>query len=896
MRYLPANSATTVYLYYNNPNGVSACSSGSNTFQFFDDFPGSALDTTTNWDVASGSVTVTGGECTISSGKIKSKTAVTGPLILRGRIKYTNATQWKSFGWSKSGANDSHLFHAKNTGTATTARSSNNSGTQQEVADLGNYCDNAYHTLELAAISSSSFKYYVDGSLGATLTYDIGTSLKIQFEATTSDIIADWILIRSYAATAPTVSAWGAAEGYTTTDTVTEALAYKVTSTDTTTAPLVYVVGTLPVDYSTTAALAYKVATTGSLAYSLTYALPGDITELYACEQPVRRIHGKVEITYSSPLVDAGETITSSGEVYNTDDADTADEVSGALYKWFSLQDNVLDGTYHPMPTDMVGWWSSTLSNNYAEFAANACWLQIEFADVKNVGELYWYGDDKLEGYPVDFTVKLYDDTDTLVHTETVTGHAASSWTKTLSSTHTNILKVRLDVTKINVANTSCKITEFWSSYKETYEDDELFFISVLEEMEYTGSTIPIGNISSNEITVRIDNSDGRFDLDNPNSPVGSSMTKNRKIQAWLGVETPYGGTVQWQSMGVFYSQDWRVYPDAPYVEVVGLDRLSLLANSEWYTTQIYENWTLHDLAVLVLEDAGLNSNDYSIDSDLDTADYQIPYAWFNRCSHRYALRELAEACLGWCYCDRDGKVVLEPYQDAATSKVSITSDKYFSKNNPINWNEICNYVEVVAKPRVLASSATEVYNDAEALTVPAGSTATRFCQFNTSDPVDEVATAEFTQSGADITLTGQTNYTWASSLTFTNAGGSDQTVDTITIDGKILATSGNKVATAYDQDSIDANGKQALGSPIENYFIQTKAYAQDIADAILASYKDPRRDVELDCRGYTTLYLGDRISVPTYDDAHLQDYTVIRQEIRWDGTMRVLITGRKIA
>jgi len=297
-----------------------------------------------------------------------------------------------------------------------------------------------------------------------------------------------------------------------------------------------------------------------------------------------------------------------------------------------------------------------------------------------------------------------------------------------------------------------------------------------------------------------------------------------------------------------------------------------------------------------VLEDAGLNSNDYSIDSDLDTADYQIPYAWFNRCSHRYALKELAEACLGWCYCDRDGKVVLEPYQDAATSKVSITSDKYFSKNNPINWNEICNYVEVVAKPRVLASSATEVYNDAEALTVPAGSTATRFCQFNTSDPVDEVATAKFTQSGADITLTGQTNYTWASSLTFTNAGGSDQTVDTITIDGKILATSGNKVATAYDQDSIDANGKQALGSPIENYFIQTKAYAQDIADAILASYKDPRRDVELDCRGYTTLYLGDRISVPTYDDAHLQDYTVIRQEIRWDGTMRVLITGRKIA
>jgi len=202
-----AAGSNTFYVYYDN-DGATAYSNGTNTFPFFDDFPGSALDTTTNWDVASGSVTVTGGECTITSGKILSKSTYTGPLVLRGRIKYTNANQWKSIGWCKSGANDAHLFQAKNTGTAMIARSNNNLGVQQEAADLGNYCDNAYHTLELAAISSSSFKYYVDGSLGATLTYDIGTSLKIQFEASTSDIIADLILIRKYAATAPTIDSW----------------------------------------------------------------------------------------------------------------------------------------------------------------------------------------------------------------------------------------------------------------------------------------------------------------------------------------------------------------------------------------------------------------------------------------------------------------------------------------------------------------------------------------------------------------------------------------------------------------------------------------------------------------------------------------------------------------
>ena len=225
---LAASADTTAYLYYGGTE--TAVSSGTDTFPFFDDFPGSSLDTTTNWDLKSGSVTVSGGALSISSGKIHAKTAVSGPVILRSRAKWSDSTQWKCIGLVKSGASDAHLFHAKNTGTAMIARSNNNVGTQQESADVGDYCDNAYHTLELAAVAADSFKYYIpDGTLAASLTYNIGTSLKIHVEATTATLYVDWVLIRKYAATEPTISAWGTEEEYTvTTYTITLDSNYKV--------------------------------------------------------------------------------------------------------------------------------------------------------------------------------------------------------------------------------------------------------------------------------------------------------------------------------------------------------------------------------------------------------------------------------------------------------------------------------------------------------------------------------------------------------------------------------------------------------------------------------------------------------------------------------------------
>jgi hypothetical protein len=63
--YLPANTATTCYVYYGN-SGVSAYSSGSYTFPFFDDFSAATIDLT-KWTLKNGGVSQTSGTLTATA-------------------------------------------------------------------------------------------------------------------------------------------------------------------------------------------------------------------------------------------------------------------------------------------------------------------------------------------------------------------------------------------------------------------------------------------------------------------------------------------------------------------------------------------------------------------------------------------------------------------------------------------------------------------------------------------------------------------------------------------------------------------------------------------------------------------------------------------------------------
>lgn len=604
-------------------------------------------------------------------------------------------------------------------------------------------------------------------------------------------------------------------------------------------------------------------------------------------DTPVRKILGKVEIQYTDSLRDSGITITSSGVGNGTFNLQAFDNQEEPSHKYLEVDHGLTDGTFYTAPDTIkqgsIGWWSDAESDSSGNFSP-AVWIQGVFTP-RPFTDLKLVGDSLLNEYAVDFTIKLYQADDVLVHTETVTGNTLVEWIEGIA-TFEDIVKVKAEITKWSKANACAKVLELFSVYVETYEGDDLLKITLLEEREYQGATIPLGNISANEISVRFNNADRHFDPDNPASPIRDLIVKNRLIKPYLGIDVL--GTVTWVALGKFWSVEWDVPSEDIYSEVRGLDKLEFLRTTEYSISTVLQNQSLAYLALLVFQDSGLADNEYYIDPALD--DINVPYAWFDPMGHRDALKKIAEAGLAVLYSDRGGIIRLEIPVNQVSSAFTFNRSNFFTRDQPLAWNELANYVVVEATPYT-PDTEVEVYSASEDVVVPAGEQVTIECIFSKSPCVD---VGSPTLSGATNThVESSTVYSWCATVVLHNNGAASETITGLVIRGKPLVNNGSIRAIAQDASSILINGKSALAT-ISNEFIQTSARAQEIANALLAVYKDPRKDIVLEARGVPTLELGDRITAPLFGLTNA-DYCIIRQNIEWDGGLDVTITGQRI-
>jgi hypothetical protein len=620
---------------------------------------------------------------------------------------------------------------------------------------------------------------------------------------------------------------------------------------------------------------------------------------VYAMNQTIRRIFAKVQITYTDPYFSAGvETEADAVGRYTYTDQ-TVDNVTETAAPWFSLHRNNLMGDFYALGPGggehSVGWWGTQLSDAVTgAFSVTYPILTITHA-ARAVAELLVVGDDKLDEYPVDFEIKLYDDDDTLLHTESVTGNTSTEWTGSISPMVEGVTKQTLEITTWSRTSAVCKIAQFFTTLEEVYlsEDGDIVSLNVAEQREYTGMTIPQGNLAAAEIRVRLNNIDGIFDAGNRFSRLYGQLLNNRAIQAWLGVDLIPSGVRRWYPLGTFYSRDWNAPDDEIWAEVSGQDTLARLQTTTFSTSEVYEDQSLQDLAVIVMTDAGLTSEDWEIDPALDAI--TVPYAWFDPTSHRECLRKIAAAALGQCYCNRDGKIVLEVYDPSTVllDAYAYTTGNVFSFDHPLAWSQMVNRVEAQAQPRV-PSSEQEILTDSEAFTVPAGGTITK-THFFVLTPCIDVQAPEIT-ADPDISVDSWTAYSWGISVTYANAGAGDGQVTEVTVDGKILEIAGGRVAVAEDASSIARNGLQTLPAPIASAFWQDEDTAQSVADSLLSTYKNPRKDIVMTGRGNIAQLLGDRVTCPDSRTAGTTaQFGVVGQDITFDGGLEVTVAAQRL-
>jgi hypothetical protein len=602
------------------------------------------------------------------------------------------------------------------------------------------------------------------------------------------------------------------------------------------------------------------------------------------------RVLARVAVDYTDPFMDQSIDIAANEQANVSHPAQTADSVTEPFGKFASLDGSwVLDGAYTLAPATpeeaqnkQMGWWGSQLSGIDGAFVLPYPALTVTHFP-RPVHSLSVTGDSKRMEHPVDFQVNLYAEDGTLLHTKNVTGNTEVAWRYTLPNPVLDVAKQVLTITRWSHAGRQAKILEFFTSIQETYLADDLVSLHLLEEREASQGSLPVGNITANEITLSFNNESRKFDVDNTQSPLWGLLKQNRRVRAWLGVDID--GLTEWVPLGVFWTLDWDNLDETLEATVTARDRMELLRQGTYQSSQVQANVSLYTLAEHVLQDAGLTTSDYAIDSALQNI--IVPYAWFDPVSHREALRIIAEAALAAVYADRDGTICITPFAlGGDTPVLTITEDDYFSPPRaPSRQESVANEVIVTTQPLRPVVAPEEVYRSNEPISVPANQTVSITVHFN-QPPVIE-AEASLISPPAGVSISSVTYYGWGAQVGIKNVNASAAQV-TLSIEGKPLTVQNKERATARDEASITENGPLRFEFP-ENSLVQTLTQAQNIANTLLPSVKDPRRDIALDdWRGNPALLLGDRVTVKG------QDYHVIRQEVEWSGGLEAKLSGRR--
>jgi len=610
-----------------------------------------------------------------------------------------------------------------------------------------------------------------------------------------------------------------------------------------------------------------------------------------------RRITARVTINFSDALLDPSFTATSSDENRVTQTLQAANGRDNMTFKWASCEGKTcLDGTYHPAPDtaqqanfNELGWWSSALCDTTLKTFTVDPVLEVAFSE-RDVTSFFIGFDIKREEWAEEFTVEFYAGA-SLEYTESITGNTDINRIVNFPRVE-DVTKLVLTITKWSEGDRVAKVAELTPGLIQTYDESVLKNMSVLEEREISNNnSLPVGNITNNELSASFMNIDGTFDANNTASNIYGRVRPWVRCSPEIGVFT--GTEYEYIPLGTFWAKAWNVPEQSDQASLSAQDRLSLLATTKITTSDVQTDQTIKDLLVTVFNDAGLDSTEYSIDSTLDEAKYNIEVSWFDNTTHRKALEEIAKASGCVIYTDRNGLIVVQAVDFLFNNNQFFVAEydrsNYMDKQNPNNYSDLANKITVPTTQVELITSA-ELYKDTQDVTIGASSTVERTIEIQASKTPLDSAVAAVTPTVSGVTVTAQTWYSWGGVVTVQNTNGSPTNYKLV-VTGDYYEDAGGANYVTEDTTSINSFGELNFVYN-RNRFLQSLTLAQEIGDSLLESYKNPSSNVSvaLDPGGDPSIELGDKIRVT--DQYRTTEFNVIRQEIDFDGGLAIKVDG----
>ena len=591
-------------------------------------------------------------------------------------------------------------------------------------------------------------------------------------------------------------------------------------------------------------------------------------------KEPSRRIYGKVYITYTDPMLDSETTFMTSGNAYNSNNAQVLDSISSIKTKYFTLYDNKLDGSYPLIDADsQVGWVSNVLSGADGTFEEPP-FIQVNFSERPVMG-LSIYFDDSRGAIVNDFTVE-YKKKNGTSEIKYFTGNTKQSVMIT-DEAIANVVSIKVTITKIAKPYYPAVIVELPVNstilYKGYKDASDLISIGLLEELTYKDEIEALGGISANEVTVVLSNSDKQFYFNNTNSLVAQQLKRNRKIVPWLGVEI-IPGEIEWYTLGTFWSYNWNVPTGSLTATVVGFDTIGLLGTTSFTNHTMQVNKSLGELIEYVLDDAKVLFSFIKYNIDPELYDIIIPYAWFSAASHTAALQKISECYPMHIYCDRDGVITARPqklhldyYYDTWADSTNVINKSYDSL-----YTTLPNVVNVTVNDPTVKENEQLVKDQLVFNVVDFPTRTLNFSKPYISDIVVSI------DCDSTVSYTYDT-YSWGIDINFTGSG----SVRSIECTGTILDISNTSVVTRKDEASIRLNG--SVARDISSDFIQDSTLAGAILSRLFSLSEDDKYDASVEYRGDIALTINDPIRLLN-GIAPDNRYNIKRHQLFWNGAL----------
>lgn len=520
-----------------------------------------------------------------------------------------------------------------------------------------------------------------------------------------------------------------------------------------------------------------------------------------------------------------------------------------------------------------TGWKSATLSNSSGQFVVNPV-ISVTY-NAKTASAIWIIGTP--ENFPVDFIISING-----VSTSVI-GNTKHIYTHKFTSVAVSTISVT--ITKISMPLDHATVIELGIPTRVYFDRNDIIEVCGVEEI-YADNGSSIGNVSSNEASVKFNNTSGIFDISSSNSPLSGVIRSGIEFRPFIGVETS-DNNIEMVAMGSFTSNDWPVTLGTGEFTLQGLDYMDKLKNTPfpYLSATNYPTYlNISNYISLVAETVGFECSK----TIYRTITLLLAYSLSSYIKEW--LQEIAESIIGVAYINRFNTLQVRemPFDDNinrnAVKQVWSDSDIIISTVNPQKFGNAYSSLTINV-PYISPLGEQEVFYVKD-LKFTSSIT---ISNIKFTSPIYYIESIEI--RGAQYFSIDLINYNATSGeITLTSTSQNEQTVEII-----IKACT----ISIVKKDIIKTNpltiGMYELNKNIDAMYIQSLSYANDYATEYFLALGDVSSNFEIETYWNPAIELCDRITINSESEGILVDIAITKQTWTWDGSLSATVEGRKL-